>query len=330
MKKILGIFFVLFSIGLYAQDPPPPDGLSGNDLRVWLKANWYDSWHSSLGYNSARQEMYSDIDNEGGKVYCVYTGFNQDAQFTTFLDPINAEHTIPQSFFNSNEPMKSDIHHLYPTHMNVNSDRGNLPFNEVIDSSTDNWYVGNASGITNTTGIPSSNIEDYSERDVNLNFEPREDHKGDVARAIFYFYTMYPTQAGTISSLGDPSVFHQWHLADLPDAKEVTRNNKTQGAQGNYNPYISMPELVSQAWGFPSGLDDVMDGLIQIYPNPSSDVLFVKGALPGASFEILDIAGRSVLRTSENSIDVKTLKIGFYLLRYEVEDFHSILPFQKQ
>ena len=37
---------------------------------------------------------------------------------------------------------------------------------------------------------PSQNRDKYSESASSV-FEPREEVKGDIARAIFYFYTMY-------------------------------------------------------------------------------------------------------------------------------------------
>ena len=63
--------------------------------------------------------------------------------------------------------------------------RADFPFAEIPDNETDTWYY-----LTLTLNtIPSSNIDLYSER-RNGFFEPREDHKGNVARAMFYFYTM--------------------------------------------------------------------------------------------------------------------------------------------
>jgi len=36
----------------------PPDNLSGEELRTWLKQNWYDGEHNELGYSEARRKMY--------------------------------------------------------------------------------------------------------------------------------------------------------------------------------------------------------------------------------------------------------------------------------
>jgi chitodextrinase len=140
--------------------------------------------------------------------------------------------------------MVSDLHHLFPTHENVNSTRSNYPFAEIPDNITTKWmYL-----ATTQTSIPTSNINLYSEF-ANNTFEPREDDKGNVARAIFYFYTMYPTQAGAMSLVGDINTFYQWHLSDPVDAKEIERNGQIETYQGDRNPYIDYPDIVARAWG---------------------------------------------------------------------------------
>ena len=245
---------MLFTNFAFSQTAPPSN-LSGSSLRTWLKQNWYDGKFSQMGYNSARSAMYSYIDSENGTVYCVYTGFSQAAANTTYLNPINAEHTVPQSWFGSAEPMRSDVHHLFPTHGSVNSARSNYPFNEINDNSTTTWYGTTSSGSYTTSSSIPSNLNSYSERNGSI-FEPREDHKGNLARAIFYFYTMYPTQAGSITNIvsnGDLDVLYQWHLQDPVDATEVTRNDRCEQRQGNRNPYVDYPNLVAQAWGFSGG-----------------------------------------------------------------------------
>ena len=220
MRKVLLSLSILFlaSLGLFAQTAPPAD-LSGEALRSWLQDNWFEGKHTELGYSAAREYMYSYIDKkEDGRVYGVYTGFSQTAESTTFLDPINAEHTIPQSFFSEADPMRSDIHHLYPTHKDVNAERSNFPFSEIPDAETDMWYTAGADNSYYTTAtIPSADvISNYSEKDGEV-FEPREDHKGDLARSIFYFFTMYPDAAGDISRLVSDSnvqLLYQWHVQD--------------------------------------------------------------------------------------------------------------------
>lgn len=243
----LGCLFM--SICAWAQTPP--SNLEGTSLRSWLKTNYYDGKHRALGYTDARRKMYNYIDNKNNKIVGVYSGYAKSWSYGgtgTNPDPINCEHTIPQSFFGKSEPMKSDIHHLFPTYKNWNSVRSNYAFAEIDDNQTTSWMRNTSS----QSSIPSSNIDEYSEY-ANGKFEPREDHKGNVARAVFYFYTMYPTQAGSITSVGNLNTLYQWHLDDPVDAAEIARNNSIAQYQGNRNPYVDQPNLVARAWGFSDG-----------------------------------------------------------------------------
>ena len=241
---ILCLSTVLWTSLAIAQ-PEPPSNLFQEELRVWLKENWHEGYHDGLGYNQARMQMYGYIDNEDGMIECVYTGFTQEGGYVTYPNPINAEHLVPQSFFGSAEPMKSDIYILKPCHGNANSSRSNYPFGEVNDGSAQ-WYgvVGNT---YTTQGNMPSNHELWSEKSGNV-WEPREEHKGNIARSVFYFYTMYPESVGDISQIGNPETLYQWHLDDPVDAEELDRNDKIELHQGNRNPYVDHPDLVWSAW----------------------------------------------------------------------------------
>ncbi len=254
MLKRLLLFptIIFFVLNAFAQSPPPSN-LSGQELRTWLKSNWYDGYHSDITYSGVRSQMYSYVDVRDGKLHCVYSGYNvAPSSSTSGVGSMNCEHTIPQSWFGEALPMRSDIHHLYPTHERVNNDRSSYPFGDVDDNDTDKWYIVNSTNtdLSITTTIPSENIDDYSELLSSSKFEPLEDHKGNVARAIFYFYTMYPTQAGDISKIGDLNTIYRWHLDDPVDSWEQGRNQRAKEVQGNSNPYIELPELVCIAWGF--------------------------------------------------------------------------------
>ena len=68
--------------------------------------------------------------------------------------------------------------------------RSNKPFGEVNDSQAQ-WY-----GVNGNSYNQPSNSANWSEGTGNL-WEPRESKKGDVARAVFYYYTMYPDEASS-------------------------------------------------------------------------------------------------------------------------------------
>ena len=243
---MLPVLLLIALPGLLIAQPDNPGDLTLSPLRTWIKANWYDGLFEDLGYNQARIQMYGYVDADGGQIQCIYTGFEQASGFVTYPNPINAEHLVPQSFYGSASPMKSDIWSIRPCHGSANSARSNDPYGEVPDGSAQ-WYGVTAAGDYLSTGNAPSNPDAFSEGSGGF-WEPREAVKGDVARSVFYFYTMYPTEAGSLSDVGDPALLYQWHLDDPVSPDEVVRNNRTEVAQGNRNPYIDHPEWVYDAW----------------------------------------------------------------------------------
>lgn len=180
--------------------------------------------YTNLGYNGARDKMYAEIDNTGGSVTCVYTG--RSANFTTRSgansNSFNCEHTWPQSLFNQKEPERADIHHLFPTDVNANSRRSNYPFGTVSSAS---WSEG---GSKLGGGV----------------FEPRTDHKGDVARALFYFVIRYQDYSNFLD--GQETILRQWYLQDLPSSKEIGRNEAIFKYQKNRNPFVDHPLFLNR------------------------------------------------------------------------------------
>jgi len=245
-SPLVALALLLISAPMALAQPNDAGGLTLSPLRTWIKANWYDDYFEDLGYNQARIQMYGYVDEAEDEIECIYTGFQQASGFVTYPNPINAEHLVPQSFYGGVSPMKSDIWSIRPCHGSANSARSNKPFAEVLDGSAQ-WYGTTASGAYLSTGSSPSNADEFSEGSSGF-WEPREAVKGDVARSVFYFYTMYPTQAGVLADVGDPNTLYQWHLNDPVSPEEVVRNDRTEVAQGNRNPYIDHPEWVYDAW----------------------------------------------------------------------------------
>lgn len=256
MRKYYSLILgLLLSIGVIAQ-PAPPSNLSGSTLRTWLKTNWYDGRHTTLSYSTARMRMYNNIDNQStgplaNTLTCVYSGYSQAQTFggtNTNPTPINCEHTVPQSFFNSNAPMVSDIHHLFPVYDNWNSTRSNFQFKEIADADVTKWMINSTSQTTAPAMVDRPNYARFTSVGGSF-FQPRNVHKGNLARAIFYFYTMYPT-VGAVTDVAPLQTLYDWHLADPVDAAEIERNKRVASYQGTRNPYIDYPEIVATAWGF--------------------------------------------------------------------------------
>ena len=246
----------------YAQVPQQSihPGKTGQALITALQADYTPS--QTLGYDVARDEMYRYLDTRDGVLIGVYGGYSvdipagQDPSSTAYQSGsgISAEHTWPQSKGSGNEPQKSDMHHLFPVKQTINSARSNRPYSNIVDSNTDTWYI----DASSQSSIPASNIDGYSENDgsfpSNANyssrFEPREVHKGNAARAVFYYYVIYN------STISDPNFFEaqkdvllQWHEQDAVDQNEYDRSQWIAEQQGTNNPFVLDTTLVRRAFG---------------------------------------------------------------------------------
>jgi endonuclease I len=203
------------------------------------------SGHTALGYNGARDKMFMEIDNKKvngqgatqNTLECVYTGrlavgyANRTEAQNNFN--FNTEHTWPQFSFNEDEPMKSDLYHLYPTDNPANGVRSNYPFGKVVNATWEN----NGSKL----GTNSAN---------QIVFEPRDVHKGNVSRSMFYFITCYPTNYGGFFTQAQENVFRVWNKLDVVDAAENARNNAIALLQLKRNPFIDHPEFVDRIYSF--------------------------------------------------------------------------------
>ena len=243
------------------------EGLYEDELIDFLRENYKTS--TTLGYTDARDTMYLRIDRINGQVKGVYTNYAVDLP-DTGVDPsthlyengINCEHVWPQSLYEGGEPIKSDMHALRPCKDNVNSARNNKPFNEVVDAETITWYWQDSQ----TSSIPSSNIDKYSEN-YGSYFEPREDRKGDIARTMFYFYTMYSEVADDDFFEGQKEVLKNWHELDSAEEEEIIRTWQIAFYQQNKpNPFILDETLIERAYFYDGILigDLNEDGLLNI------------------------------------------------------------------
>ena len=265
---MLSKWIILFFLGSlpFGQDVIG-EGLYEDELIDFLQENYKTS--TTLGYTNARDTMYLNIDRIDGQVKGVYTNYAVDLP-ATGVDPsthlyengINCEHVWPRSMYEGEEPIKSDMHALRPCKDNVNSARNNKPFNEVVDAETITWYWQDSQ----TSSIPSSNIDEYSEN-YGSYFEPREDRKGDIARTMFYFYTMYSDVADDDFFEGQKEVLKTWHVLDSANEEEIIRTWQIAFYQQNKpNPFILDETLIERAYFYDGILigDLNEDGLLNI------------------------------------------------------------------
>ena len=207
---------------------------SGDALWGCLRSHLLNN--KSCSYDGARKHMYGEIDYVNGKVQCVYTGawFSASTSGST-PSGMNCEHTWPQGSFGSASPMVCDLNHLYPTESTANNRRSSYPFGYVV--SDIKWQAGG-----------SKLGKDSAGRTV---YEVRNEHKGDTARAIFYFAVRYESVANAHPWV-DENVLRQWSHDDPPDDSERARNEATAKIQGTRNPFVDHPEFADAIPNFTS------------------------------------------------------------------------------
>lgn len=146
----------------------------------------------------------------------------------------------------NNKGAGSDIHHVRPALMTINSTRSNVPYGIVNKSS--------ATQIGDTGNYFGNNI-----------FEPSDEIKGDIARILMYVYVRYSSSLNStydtiIDKRGDlritdivttPSGLEEdawnlllsWNDLDPVNYLEMNRNEEGQKLQNNRNVFIDHQEF---------------------------------------------------------------------------------------
>lgn len=298
--------FVLFTTPLLGQPPEgyydAAQGLSGQPLREALHtiisphqvqtnaSLWLHFQSTDVHPEGHVWDIYSDVPG-GDPAYTFTFTVDQCGTYAGEGDCYNREHTMPQSWYASSQPMSTDLHHMYPVDAWVNQQRGNWPYGTV---SAPNWTSTNGGkrgpctwpGCTGTV------------------FEPIDAFKGDLARAYFYMMTRYlpnvPFWTSDMFAAGDlsswaGSMLYAWHLADPVDDKERDRNNAVFTIQGNRNPFVDEPQWADAIWGPNASVAEhevprldlrLQDGLL----------LICKGTDDREPYEVYDATGRRLLQ----------------------------------
>ncbi len=310
------------------------DGLSGTNLRQALQDIIADP-------NTVRAQTYADIVEilkqtdqnpaNSNQVWLVYTEQGKaklDYQTTSNnVGTWNREHTFPRSLggFNSIDlddianginvywtttadslrHANSDAHGLRAADGPENSARGNQHYGQ---------YVG-----------PTGNQGSF---------------KGDVARGVLYLEIRYNGLEvvngfpSTVGQLGDLVTILDWHRNDPPDDFEMNRNNIVYNWQFNRNPFIDHPNLVEYIWGNRVGdawsqsldTEQVDSRDVHVYPNPTSNKIFIKGIFDETELELFSVDGRQVLKKKvlgDSDIDLN-IENGLYLLKITTENRSAI------
>jgi deoxyribonuclease-1 len=209
--------------------------------------------HKDLGYGPARDLMFGQIDHvvATDQVVDVYSG----RQFrgvtnskSAYERGLNTEHSWCQSR-GAKGAAKDDLHILFPVDGGTNSARGNKPFGTVVtvseelpDFSGDGQHsvIGLGAGIAAGKSV----------------FMPKAAIRGDVARAVLYFYTCYarfdnqPDPLDISDFKLEEGTMVQWSEQDPPTPAEINRNEAIYRAQGNRNPFVDHPEWIGRVGRF--------------------------------------------------------------------------------
>ncbi|MCH0563702.1 MULTISPECIES: endonuclease I family protein [unclassified Streptomyces] len=218
-------------------------GKTGTALKSSLHTIISDQ--SKLSYSAlwnALKNTDQDPDNSNN-VILLYSGISRSKSLNGgSVGDWNREHVWAKSHggFGTSTGPGTDLHHIRPADVQVNSIRGNKDFDD------------GGSGFTNSGGSLTDSDS----------FEPRDAVKGDVARMILYMAVRYEGDDGRpdlepndwVSNGSDPymgrlSVLKQWNDEDPPDAFEEHRNQVIYDSyQHNRNPFVDHPEWVDAIW----------------------------------------------------------------------------------
>ncbi|MEV8044893.1 endonuclease [Streptomyces griseoluteus] len=203
------------------------------------------SSQSKISYSAVWDALkVTDQDpNNSSNVILLYSGVSRAKSLSGgSTGDWNREHVWAKSHGDFGEVTGpgTDLHHLRPADVQVNSVRGNKDFDD---------------GGSAVSGGGGSLTDSDS-------FEPRDADKGDVARMILYMAVRYdggdgfadlePNEKvnnGSNPYIGRLSVLKQWNDEDPPSAFEEKRNQVIYDTyQHNRNPFIDHPEWVDAIW----------------------------------------------------------------------------------
>ena len=187
-----------------------------------------DRTHEALSFSKAKMLIYSQIDNEGGVVIDRYAGERIKTQRVPLPHIAQLDHAFARTKL-TDPAAQSDLHQLFVVDAEARLARNILPFCEVLVPA---WEKGGSRAGVDRRARPC--------------FEPRDEQKGDTARAMFYTSVMYnleidPAQEKTL---------RVWNERDKVDAREKKRNDAIAKAQKSRNPFVEHPELVKRIGNF--------------------------------------------------------------------------------
>lgn len=335
MKKTIILFLsFVFCVSAFAETLEPGfydkiNGLKDGQLKDSLKSLIRD--HTAISYGTGANSTwgvfyYSDRDEEG---YCMDMYCDTWYKFSAPGNSVtgcNIEHSFAKSWWGGAEnDAYKDCYHLNPSNSTANSARSNYP-------------LGVPEKEIKTSGSLRIGKKHHPTMDVDhFVFEPKDEYKGDFARAYFYMATCYGHWSnGTYDPVcskyqgwrldnkdvgskyamqndnylefqpWEQEVLIQWHRQDPVSIKEIRRMDAVSDFQHNRNPFIDYPYLAEYIWGNMAGEEVDMNHLMA-----SSDEEFV----PGVSNGWRENAPSDIEIVNRQSSNRKFLKDGQLYIR---------------
>ena len=222
--------------------------------------------HNEVSYSKGLLDAFkkADTDQQGYiiDIYsnCRYKPSDNGSSASNLGQGYNREHSFPRSWFGGAvAPMNTDVFHVYPTDIKVNSQRGNYPYG----------VCANGTRLSNGSLVAKGKLGKCTYPGYNgVVFEPDDEYKGDLARTYFYMVTCYknevPNWPGSDQldtwnnkykafSTWTINMLMEWTRLDPVSEKEIKRNEAIFLIQGNRNPFIDHPELAEHIWGNKQG-----------------------------------------------------------------------------
>ncbi len=329
--KHLFSFSVFFFIGfgLWAQAPVNyyngTENLQGQELKHALyeiiKGQTEYPYTSSTGTDVWDILKKTDQDTTNpDNVILFYTGWSVNAaQEYNNGKGWNREHVWAKSRgdFGTSPGPGTDLNHIRPADISVNSARNNRSFDTCSVPYLDN-------------GVPTGCYTSTTQ----WVWQPRKAVQGDVARMIFYMATRYEGENGEpdlhvvdyLPAKKDKSpvqaklsILLKWNQSDPVDNFERHRNDVVYSYQHNRNPFIDHPEYVNRIWGRDTTLAAV-PGLsamkIKIYPNPVTNVLHFTFADKYYK-ELYSLDGSKIMQTYADLMKLGGLPAGIYVVAFK-------------
>lgn len=306
------------------------DGLSDTDLRQAIQNIIAEEGVVRAQTYTEIIEILKEADQNpenSNQVWLVYKEIGRaklDYQLTSVsTGKWNREHTYPRSRAGYYSINLDEIFDGKDEYWNTNADslrHGNSDGHALRaadgpeNSSRGNQHYGQYNGPTGTLGS----------------------FKGDVARGVLYMELRYNAleivdgfPVGTVGQLGDLQTLLEWHRNDPPDDFEMNRNNIIYTWQYNRNPFIDYPDLVEYIWGNnvgdpweqPLSVGEVEELAIQLYPNPTSNRIYLKGINTNTSIDVFSVEGRQLVnyQLDHSSYLDLNLSSGLYIVKIASE-----------